>query len=281
MEYGQTYYWRVDEVNEAKVPGTYEGAVWSFTTQEFEVVEDFESYTDDEGNRIYEFWIDGYADKSSGSQVGLSTAPFAEQTIIHGGKQSMPLFYDNTAPLSFSEAVLTFDASQNWTANGIKSLSLFVQGAAGNGGQLYLKINNTKVSYNGGATDIAKPAWLPWNIDLSTVGGNLSKVTSLTIGIEGTGAKGTLYVDDIRLYPKTPEFITPAEPDKASLLALYAFEGNANDTSGHGLERHAHAGPVGRLRPSQRRQRPAGRPRPATRTSAILRRWTSAPRTGP
>ena len=35
-------------------------------------------------------------DGKSGSTVGYMTAPFAEQTIVHGGKQSMPLAYDNT-----------------------------------------------------------------------------------------------------------------------------------------------------------------------------------------
>ena len=227
--YGTTYYWKVDEVNAV----TYPGDVWSFTTTAFGVVDDFESYNDDD-NRIYDAWIDGLTDGKSGSQVGYDAAPFAELKIIHGGKQSMPLKYDNTAK-SFSETVATFSPAQNWTANGVKSLSLYFQGAAGNGGQLYVKINGTKVSYNGGASDIAKPAWLPWNIDLSTVGGGVSKVTSLTIGIEGSGSKGILYVDDIRLYPKTPEYITPVDPGKANLLALYAFEGNANDGSGHNL----------------------------------------------
>lgn len=40
-------------------PGTYPGEVWSFTTQEYAVIDDFESYTDEEGSRIYETWIDG------------------------------------------------------------------------------------------------------------------------------------------------------------------------------------------------------------------------------
>ena len=40
--YGTTYYWRVDEVNTV----TYPGDVWSFTTQEFAAVDDFESYND-------------------------------------------------------------------------------------------------------------------------------------------------------------------------------------------------------------------------------------------
>ena len=147
----------------------------------------------------------------------------------------MPLQYDNTAAPSYSETTRTFDTPQNWTAGGIKSLSLYIRGAAGNGGQLYVKINSTKVPYNGGTGDIAKTAWLPWNIDLSTVGGSLSNVTKLTIGIEGSGSKGIVYIDDIRLYPKTAEYITPTDPGKTNLLALYAFEGNVNDTSGHGL----------------------------------------------
>jgi len=53
------------------------------------------------------------------------------------------------------------------------------------------------------------------------------------IGIEGAGAKGTLYFDDIRLYPKTPQYVTPVDPGSAGLVALYTFDGNARDTSGN------------------------------------------------
>ncbi len=91
LNYGTTYYWRVDEVNTV----TYPGDVWSFTTQEFAVVDDFESYNDKD-NCIFDTWIDGYTDKKSGSTVGYLQAPFAETTIVHGGKQSMPLAYDNS-----------------------------------------------------------------------------------------------------------------------------------------------------------------------------------------
>ncbi len=229
-----TYYWRVDEVNTV----TYPGDVWSFTTETFKVVDDFESYTDKAGAEVFSTWIDGLADnyKSGGSTVGLDTAKngtFCETTIKHGGNQSMPLAYDNTkAPVS--EAVVTFASPRNWTASGIKSLSLWFQGVAGNTGQLYVKINGSKVSYNGPAGDLAKAIWTPWNIDLSTTGANLSKVTSLTIGIEGAGAKGLLYIDDVRLYPKAPVYLTPADPGKANLVGLWTLDGNANDTSGKG-----------------------------------------------
>ena len=70
LTYGTTYYWKVDEVNTV----TYPGDVWSFTTQEFAVVDDFEAYNDDK-NRIYDSWIDGLTDGKSGSQVGYSSRP--------------------------------------------------------------------------------------------------------------------------------------------------------------------------------------------------------------
>ncbi len=181
--------------------------------------------------RIWHAWIDGLTNNQSGSQVGYDVAPFAEKTIVHGGAQSMPLKYANTS-FAFSEAKRTFDSPQNWTARGIQSLALYFSGAADNGGQLYLKINNTKIPYDGAAADIAETGWLPWNINLSATGANLSNVTSLTIGVEGAGASGMLYLDDIRLYPRAPEFVVPTQPSTAGLVAQYKFEGNLNDSVG-------------------------------------------------
>jgi hypothetical protein len=125
LNLGTTYYWKVDEVNTV----TYPGDVWSFTTQEFAAVDDFESYNDDD-NRLYDAWIDGYTDGKSGSIVGNMTAPFAEQTIIHGGKQAMPFEYNNVKAPYYSEASRTFDVTQNWTTNGADTLSLYFRGRA-------------------------------------------------------------------------------------------------------------------------------------------------------
>ncbi len=238
-----TYYWRVDEVNAV----TYPGAVWSFTTQDSLVVDDFESYTDQAGEEIFSSWIDGFADnyKSSGSTVGLSTAvggTFGETTILHSGKQSMPLAYDNTKGPGYSEATLTFDTPRDWTANGVKSLSLWFRGIAGNAGQLYVKINAAKVLYDGDAADLARVAWSVWNIDLSKIG-KVNSVRSLTIGIEGAGAKGTLYVDDIRLYARTPEYVTPAATTKGP-VAYYRLDGDYKDASGNGRNGTAVGGPT-------------------------------------
>ena len=149
----------------------------------------------------------------------------------------MPVFYDN-AGLTVAEAVLTLDAAQDWTASGIKSLSLHFHGADDNTGQLYLKINDAKVVYGGDAADLANATWQPWNIDLAATGANLGNVTELTVGIEGSGAAGAVYIDDIRLYPNEVEMITPVEPDAANLVLHYALdEGSgsvAADSSGSG-----------------------------------------------
>ena len=90
------------------------------------------------------------------------------------------------------------------TTNGVTTLSLFFAGDADNTGQLYVKINNTKIAYSDDAADITNPAWQVWNIDLSATGATVNHVTELTIGIEGAGAQGVVYVDDIRLYRVAP-----------------------------------------------------------------------------
>jgi len=235
LDLGQTYYWRVDEVNEAETPTTWQGELWDFTTQQYLVVDDFEDYNDFEPDRIFDTWIDGWGVPANGSQVGSDVPPFAEQTIIHSGRQSMPLSYNNTAGATYSEAERTFSVPQNWTEHGVKTLSLWFAGAANNvAGQMYVKVNNSKVTYDGDAADIARPLWKQWNIDLASFGVNLQSVTKLSIGIDGSGASGTLFFDDIRLYPYDRQFITPTEPSQAGLIGHWKFDGDTQDSSGRG-----------------------------------------------
>ena len=197
LDMATQYYWKVIEVNEAEAIATWEGVVWSFTTEEFIVVDDFDSYND-EDNVIYEAWVDGWIN-GTGSTVGYLTEPFAERTIIHGGTQSLPIAYDN---VGVATAEADFTVGQDWTTSGIQSLSLYFYGQADNTGQLYVKINNTKILYDGPAVNLTRPTWQMWNIDLAASGANLSNVGSLTVGIEGAGAAGKIYIDDIRLYPE-------------------------------------------------------------------------------
>jgi concanavalin A-like lectin/glucanase superfamily protein/F5/8 type C domain-containing protein len=202
LDLATTYYWKVSEVNEAEAINAWEGIVWSFATQDYLVVDDFEAY-DDEDNVIYETWIDGWVNET-GSTVGYLTESFAEQMIVNSGRQSMPLFYDN-AGVTTAEAEL--ELGQDWTASGIQSLSLYFYGdPANSGGELYVKIDGTKIAYDGDAVNITDPTWHLWNIDLAATGASLSNVSSLTIGIEGAGATGVVYIDDIRLYPEIVDF---------------------------------------------------------------------------
>ncbi|MCH8194105.1 MAG: discoidin domain-containing protein, partial [Planctomycetes bacterium] len=202
LQLSQTYFWRVDEVNEALDPSTWTGDVWSFTTADAIVIDDMESYKDEEFLEIWATWVDGFGDEANnGALVGANPGigDFSpESTIVHGDNQSLPIHYDNSAAAQ-SEATRIVAISQDWTRAGVTTLVVWFHGAAGNSGQLYLKVNGTKIPYDGPAGNIALAAWQPWNIDLASLGMNLQSVRSLTVGIEGNGATGTLYVDDITL----------------------------------------------------------------------------------
>ncbi len=228
-----TYYWQVVEVNEAAAPSAWAGDLWSFSTEAYLRVDDFESYIDDKGGRIYEAWVDGYGVPANGSQVGYLEAPFAERTTVHGGRQAMPLFYDNAGGASVSEAELTLAGGQDWTQAGATTLTVHFYGNRDNSAaQMYAKINGTKVS-GGGSTTMAVRK--QWDIDLAATGISLQNVTSVTIGVEGSGS-GVVYVDDLRVYREAPESAAPVDPGTDDLVAHYGFESSFADVTGNGYD---------------------------------------------
>ncbi|MGE5294144.1 MAG: LamG-like jellyroll fold domain-containing protein [Solirubrobacterales bacterium] len=234
LSLGTTYFWKIVEVNEAEAVAEWASDVWTFSTVRSLVVDNFETYTDDmtTNGAIFQTWIDGYDSDDNGSVVGYSEAPFAEQTIVQNGNQSMPLSYDNSSGATYAEATRTFDTPQDWTKHGYRTLSLAFYGDPNNTGQLYVRINNTKIAYNGAAADIKRTQWLPWNIDLASSGASLASVTKLAVGVDGAGAVGTLYFDDIELYAEAAEFVTPVDPGTTGLVAWYKFDGNLKDSAG-------------------------------------------------
>jgi len=154
LEYDQTYYWRIDEV-ETDDTKVYKGRVWSFTVANYIVVDDFEDYDTGE-NQIWYAWKDGlgygtpetspyYAGNETGSSIGdENTGSYTEETIVNGGGQAIPYSYDNNKQgyLNYSEAQMTLTSRRDWTAQGVKALSLwfigypesvssFVEGPAG------------------------------------------------------------------------------------------------------------------------------------------------------
>jgi hypothetical protein len=204
---GTQYYWKVDEVGTA----TYPGDVWSFITEDYKVVDDFETYTSEAGEEVFATWLDGFDDPTkNGAIVGLATAvngTFCDTTTFHGGRKSMPFAYDNGQP-PLSETARTFDTAQDWTAAGIKTLVLFFYGDPANTGTgLYVKINDSKLIYSGSADDMLRQGWNQWNVDLAGVpASTLRSVRTLTIGM--TSGAGRLLIDDIRLYRVAPALPT-------------------------------------------------------------------------
>jgi len=125
---GGPYYWRVDEYNtDATIS---RGNVWRFTVADYLTVDDFEDYNDYPPDEIFSTWIDGWEVPTNGSLAGHPDPPFAETSIVHGGGQSMPLYYENN--FKYSEATMTLVSARDWTEEGVGVLSLWFNGDASN-----------------------------------------------------------------------------------------------------------------------------------------------------
>jgi hypothetical protein len=213
LEPEATYYWRVDEVDGQG--NTTKGPIWVFTTGGFLLVDDFESYTDDDaaGEAIWQTWIDGFGVADNGAQAGNLLPPYAEQTIVHGGSQSLPLFYVNEAGVTSSEASMTLTAPRDWTGGGVAELSLWFRGASDNAlDPLYVAVANSAgapaIAANEDANAAQAGYWNQWMIPLQAFadkGINLTNVDKISIGVgsrsgmAASGGSGTMYIDDIRL----------------------------------------------------------------------------------
>jgi hypothetical protein len=205
-----TYYWRVDAVYPDK---TVKGLLWSFATADFISVDDFEAYNDFDppdpnSNRIFDNWIDGFGTTTNGALVGNDLPPYAGQTIVHGGTQSMPYYYDNN--LKTSEATLTLVYPRDWTEEGVANLSLWFRGNPTNATeQMYIALNGTAVVYHDDPAAAQTGRWTEWVIPLQAFadqGVNLANVNTISIGFGdknavSAGGSGTVYFDDISLYP--------------------------------------------------------------------------------
>ncbi|MHC4207273.1 MAG: discoidin domain-containing protein, partial [Planctomycetota bacterium] len=163
---GETYYWQVLETDVAELAGD----IWSFTTQDYLVVDDFESYNTTD-RQIWEIWLDGLGfgkpgtpnfnpGNGTGSAVGDETSPsYMEETIVHSGGKSVPLFYNNSA-VGISEItakISDLSPGADWTMADIKALTLYIHGSEDNtGGKLYVKLNGAKQDQS---ADLAGEYW--------------------------------------------------------------------------------------------------------------------------
>jgi len=213
LEWDTTYYWRIDETDNTNADSPWTGPLWSFTTANFLIIDDMENYNDiEEGqpgsNRIYLAWLDGFDNPAiNGSVVGYTVPPFAEQSDVHSGSQSMPFFYNNG--VGKSEATLTLTSNRNWTVNGLSTLTIWFKGSSSNvSEQLYVALNDSAVVNHDNPDAALITTWTAWNIDLmrfADQGVNLANVNTITIGFGNrnnpvAGGSGMVLFDDIRLY---------------------------------------------------------------------------------
>jgi hypothetical protein len=209
---GGDYCWRVDEV--ASDGTVRKGQLWTFTVPAYLVVEDFERYANASPLRVFQAWVDGvgfsrdefFPNDNPGNLTGAALGhdiwttesphfdgQIMERAIVHGGAQAAPLYYSG-----LSQIDRTFSPAQNWTAQGVTTLVVHFRGVRDNGGQLYLKVNGAKVAYTSDPADIESTRWVAWPVEPASLGVDLTKITTLSIGVEG-GQTGLLYLDDIRL----------------------------------------------------------------------------------
>jgi hypothetical protein len=229
LEWGKTYFWRVDEVNTASPDSPWRGSVWSFTTADSLVVDDFESYTNDVGNRVFHAWRDGYGFTEPQLVEGNGTravvghdiwstesphygATIVETYVVHSGTQSMPMGYDNLLAPYCSETERTWAMPQNWTTNGMDTLVLYIQGTASNTpARLYVTVQDNARQFHAvthdGSAILTEGQWSEWKIPLakfSNAGVNVTAVKTVCIGtgerdVPGAAGVGTIYIDDIRV----------------------------------------------------------------------------------
>jgi hypothetical protein len=219
LEWNTMYYWRIDAVNDLNPDSPWVGDVWSFKTADFLVIDDFEDYNIGD-KEIWWFWKDslgygphgddpGYAGNGSGSAVGdESTASYMEENIVHGGRKSMPVVFNNSV-LMYSEVELTLDGI-DLTENGGTTLRIYFRGIAENAADpLYVALNGgiPVVHEDPAAAQIG--AWVSWDIPLQKFidnGVDVTNATSIALGIGNktnpqAGGTGTMYYDDIGVHP--------------------------------------------------------------------------------
>ena len=211
---GKTYYWRVDEVNATETGSPWKGVTWSFTVADFLVVDNFELYTDEVGERIFQTWLDGlgYTEpelvngNGTGSIVGSAEESFAELVTVRSDFQAMPMDFNNAIDPFYSQADRTWATAQNWTAGGLNTLVIHaysseVEGISG----LYVTLEDSTgksatVSYTAEAT---ADTWVEWPILLTGFSPvNPAKIKAMSIGVGNpisptAGGAGRVFIDDI------------------------------------------------------------------------------------
>ncbi|MHC4665581.1 MAG: LamG domain-containing protein [Planctomycetota bacterium] len=230
LDLDTTFYWRIDEVNDNN-GFKWKGKVWRFTTVDFLIIDDMESYVDSED--LYWTWVDGRRQEIiwggwySGSMLYLGERPLYE---VHSGDKVMRYgYFIGVTPLPHAEAWLPLPADKrDWTREDVRILLLYFYGMSTNDAtdneQMYVGVEDTNGTYaeirygdyrGEDMNDINEPEWHSWYIALEDFNDpcyaevpndvNVKDVNRLYIGFGNRRAselppgEGEVKFDDIRL----------------------------------------------------------------------------------
>lgn len=239
LELETTYYWRVDEIKDGHVDSPWKGTVWSFTTGDYVPIDDFEEYNNIDpatqagyeppssrypapAGTIWEQWKDGY--ELWAASAGSTGSIIYDSGTTHHlyGSKSLKFNYDNAGSVDtgeetystpyYSEICRAYTTPQDWTIDGVEALYLYYLGSSGNDSQpMYLTLSDgvdvaTVVNPD---PNMAVESWRTWSVDLQDFADanvDLHSISSVYIGFGDknnpkAGGSGTVYFDNIRLYP--------------------------------------------------------------------------------
>ncbi|MBN2129222.1 MAG: hypothetical protein JW741_06980, partial [Sedimentisphaerales bacterium] len=230
LQWGTTYYWRVDEINPGDAESPWVGRVWTFSTANYILIDDFETYSNEVGYRVFQVWVDGlgysepapgHPGNGTGALVGHDVwtigGPHYQGTIVetgnaHNSAQALPLYYDNATMPYYSETERMWTLAQDWTAEDVNAVSLWFRGEVANeAAPLYVavedNIGNVGVSVHPNPDAVLTGPWTPWKIalsDFADAGVNLAAVKKMYLGlgnrnVPAPGGAGVMYFDDIRV----------------------------------------------------------------------------------
>jgi hypothetical protein len=137
-------------------------------------------------------------------------APFCEQTIVHGGTQSMPFDYNNTEAPYYSEIEQEFPSAEGGGNYDIDTLVVWLRGQPTNSpGTFYVALKDTHgvvgVVSHPDPTILTLSKWTEWRIfmpDFMATGVDIMSVKNLMFGVgnpetPAADGAGLIWLDDI------------------------------------------------------------------------------------
>jgi hypothetical protein len=234
---GQKCFWRVDEVNPTDPGSPRKGDLWWFSTAGNVVIDNFESYVNDDPSRsISKTWfVNGPS----------ATDLFLDETLWHGRDQSMALCYNNFIAPYYSETYRAWAPPATIALGQGDSLSLYVRGRPGNyPDTLYVAITNstgqTGVVTHADPGILQRDDWSQWRIRPSEFGwASFSSMRQVRIGVgdrrnpwrwpSWSYGDNQVNVDDVALVTST------GKPIKLTGETIVTLDGYLRDTNGYGI----------------------------------------------